>query len=577
MNNVGKFIKEKRIAKGLTQKELGEKLFVTHTAVSKWERGLSMPDVNLLKKLAEVLEVSVQDILNGKETKDSNISDEAIKEALKQIEEKQKQKNKKLKKIIRNISVVIFPSLLIILSSIFYYNYYHPKTIKEGDNHIKIDKYKVEKEGLDPLKEIINKTEDKKDKINISKFELILNSKGNLISFTLNLNCFDQDENYVGMAYYHYQDKNIEYSFLEGNNNDVVTTYNENSEIDYLSAKIKTIPIENQIKLSSLTNYKLTYIPNKIIKKDTPIFDGRKNENFIPLTAEEYQNKNGGVSDGNTSVVITLQDDTTSYDYVFNPISEDTPNTQGYYMETDYYISSSLKFTRDYGQTWIDTDLTREELDETLKNNIKLQDNSWFISKDTTLPIAYFYGQSKDLKISHDDKTWENITLPDFEGNISTRIIGFTSPNFGYAALGTDYSMGYGENKKAYFTKDGGETWQAKDLPFTNTSKTLMDMYFYDENNGILILSNNEDINFPYIYATNNGGETFEEVKFTYNNLPDEVTYISYIDNITKENDLYKITLSQSDSTLKIIFETHNLTDSWRFIKTERQNIHTVG
>lgn len=61
----GKFIYEMRVRKGFTQKELADKLNITDRAVSKWERGLGIPDVSLLNELSLVLDVSVSEILNG--------------------------------------------------------------------------------------------------------------------------------------------------------------------------------------------------------------------------------------------------------------------------------------------------------------------------------------------------------------------------------------------------------------------------------------------------------------------------------------------------------------------------------
>lgn len=59
----GKFISELRKEKGLTQKELAGMLYISDKAVSKWERGLSIPDVTLFVPLAELLEVSVTELL----------------------------------------------------------------------------------------------------------------------------------------------------------------------------------------------------------------------------------------------------------------------------------------------------------------------------------------------------------------------------------------------------------------------------------------------------------------------------------------------------------------------------------
>lgn len=54
----GKFIVQKRKEADLTQKELADKLFVTDTTVSKWERGLSYPDITLITGICKVLKIS---------------------------------------------------------------------------------------------------------------------------------------------------------------------------------------------------------------------------------------------------------------------------------------------------------------------------------------------------------------------------------------------------------------------------------------------------------------------------------------------------------------------------------------
>lgn len=61
----GALIAERRRALGLTQEALADRLHVTNKAVSKWERGLSFPGVDLLVPLAETLGVTVMDLLAG--------------------------------------------------------------------------------------------------------------------------------------------------------------------------------------------------------------------------------------------------------------------------------------------------------------------------------------------------------------------------------------------------------------------------------------------------------------------------------------------------------------------------------
>ncbi len=60
---LGSFIRSLRTQKHMTQAQLAEKLNITATAVSKWERGLSFPDITLLPKLADILGVNVNDLM----------------------------------------------------------------------------------------------------------------------------------------------------------------------------------------------------------------------------------------------------------------------------------------------------------------------------------------------------------------------------------------------------------------------------------------------------------------------------------------------------------------------------------
>lgn len=65
--SLGAFICRRRKELGLTQRELADRLFVTESAVSKWERGLSYPDITLVRELCAVLEVSEHELLTASE------------------------------------------------------------------------------------------------------------------------------------------------------------------------------------------------------------------------------------------------------------------------------------------------------------------------------------------------------------------------------------------------------------------------------------------------------------------------------------------------------------------------------
>jgi len=74
MNNekIGQFISELRKSKQMTQKDLADKLNITDKAVSKWERGLSCPDISLLSSIADILGVTTSELLNGRKGKHSS-------------------------------------------------------------------------------------------------------------------------------------------------------------------------------------------------------------------------------------------------------------------------------------------------------------------------------------------------------------------------------------------------------------------------------------------------------------------------------------------------------------------------
>lgn len=575
---IGKFIMKLRKEKGLTKKELADYLEINDSIVEKWEKGLELPDVTLLTPLSKILDVDVKELLNGEysENKDDKVKNDPLKN------------NGQRKKIRSRIIICLLFIVLILISFLLFNNYkkYHPNVIIDGNNNYKLVNYNISKKGLDCLTDIIKKSNNMTDKYNISYFETELNEKGMIKSFTLSLIVFEGD-NYIGNASYVYENNILNYKSPKETNLPLVETYSANNNIDYISDLIKKIPLNEQIKNSNLTHYFLRYQPGTIIEKGTPIFDFTYGREVKALSRNDYINGNGGISNENDNIVIRLYDGTSitsdeQYLYIFDKIDNSTLSNPNYMMKTDYYINNgTLKFTRDYGTNWISTDITKEELEETLTyyNDLSLKPNSWFLSSDENLPIAYFYGEEPVLKISTDNGlTWKKVELTDSKKMgrpITNRVIGFSSKSDGYVALGTDWSMGSGETKKIYLTKDAGKTWNEVKPPLNNSNKTLIDMCMYDSNIGVILLNNPNDDRLPLIYATKDGGKNWKEVKLNYK---DEITYLVDIDSITKEDNQFIIQLGQSKyGTLKAIFKVNDLYDSWQFVKTTNENIHTVG
>lgn len=110
----GCFIVQLRKELGLTQKELAEKLEVTDKAISRWETGKGLPDTSLLKPLAEILGVSVGELLSGKRMDDSQIKNQADHIILESLSYEESQE--KWKGILR----YVFLGILVALGGMFF-------------------------------------------------------------------------------------------------------------------------------------------------------------------------------------------------------------------------------------------------------------------------------------------------------------------------------------------------------------------------------------------------------------------------------------------------------------------------
>lgn len=473
---------------------------------------------------------------------------------------------------------------------------YCPETVTVGDNTFRLGAYRLQESGLSGLQEMLDRSEGLTHEYDVAYFQAEVDQNGRVAAFRLSLNTFDESGDYAGLAGYDYNGDTdtLSYTGLQaGTGGTVVYQPNANATIDYLNTQLRTIPLVEQIKVSGLKRYYVQYQPYTQIEEGTPIFDGRERAAFSVLAEDAYNAGEGGVSDGKTSVVFRLYDGTSiamgqQYLYVCQPIDPDAAvGNQSSMMECDYYINNGvLKLTRDYGQSWIETDITAEELQETLtfhRSSFSLPPESIFLTVDVNMPIAYFYGGDPKLKILQPGAdTWTTVTdfptTEDYMREITHRVVGFVTPDFGYAALGTDWSMGAGESKAVWFTTDGGQTWTEKELPEVCTIKTLLDLYMATETVGVLALSEGVDGYLPRIYVTETGGDSWTVVALPYDTMPMEVQYLSRIERLEVADGQYTLVLGQGDSgTLKAVFVSDSLADGWIFQTTYRSTVHTVG
>ena len=90
---IGKFIADCRKQKNLTQMQLAEKIGITDKAISKWERGIAMPDSSIMLELCDILGISVNELLSGEKINMENNeqkNEQLLLEMAKELEKKNK-------------------------------------------------------------------------------------------------------------------------------------------------------------------------------------------------------------------------------------------------------------------------------------------------------------------------------------------------------------------------------------------------------------------------------------------------------------------------------------------------------
>ena len=136
----GNLISKARGEKGLTQKELASKLHITDKAVSKWERGISLPDISLFIPISELLGISLYELLGGT-SKNDKLGQKDVDDMIKKTIKKGKEDNR-WKHIIKNIVIGILSFLIFVFMVLFlldftnlvnYFDPYRPEKIKISD------------------------------------------------------------------------------------------------------------------------------------------------------------------------------------------------------------------------------------------------------------------------------------------------------------------------------------------------------------------------------------------------------------------------------------------------------------
>lgn len=107
---LSKNLKMFRKRKGLTQENVAEALNVVRQTISKWEKGISVPDADMLIKLVEILDVSVSELIGSDVADEKN--EDMIAVELARVVEQLASRNRRLKKVLKCVLIFLIILLL---------------------------------------------------------------------------------------------------------------------------------------------------------------------------------------------------------------------------------------------------------------------------------------------------------------------------------------------------------------------------------------------------------------------------------------------------------------------------------
>ena len=122
---IGKYIAGKRKALGMTQKQLAEKLNMSDKSVSKWERGICLPDVSVYMELCEILGISINEFLAGEDIDAENVEKKSEDNII-QVTKDSKKKQKNLKNILAVVTTFAV-IMVLVLGTVFVHKVMQPK------------------------------------------------------------------------------------------------------------------------------------------------------------------------------------------------------------------------------------------------------------------------------------------------------------------------------------------------------------------------------------------------------------------------------------------------------------------
>ncbi len=469
-----------------------------------------------------------------------------------------------------------------------------PAPLVEGTQPFVLGDYSIPDQGLAGLVERLRQSIELPKTLTVRFWQCELTPSGRLGDFSLVLGGYDGNRDSLGGFGFYYDEsaQQLDYAPPETYSDGMPPpAYNANHTLESIDRELKRLPLVQQIAKLKFPRYVLRYQPGTKLAASTPILDGSAGQAYPVLSLEAFKNGEGGLSDGHTAMIFTLYDGTSLagenlLQYRCAPADPDTLyGDRDFTMQCDYSIDNGrLRFTRDWGETWLQAQITEPELEETLafyRTRLTLPDGSWFVSPVEGGPVAFFLGNAPALRLTVDQGAhWRTAYFPFAEDILlaTRRFVGFCNSNDGYAGLGSDWSMGAGEYKTLFLTRDGGQSWQERALPLNGTSQTLTGVAFTDGEQGVVSLDppSSEDL-FPQLWATQDGGESWFELTIPWGQLED-LDYLTKVDTLERKDGMYQLVLGQGDyGAEKVRFTSSGLESTWILLEQWTAVQHSDG
>ena len=133
-----------RKARGLSQEDLAQRLHITRQTLSKWENGLSVPDAQLLLRLAEILEVSVAQLLEGSSEPGQEEGEQiSVAEQLERLNALLAERNRRSRRIWKIVAGVLIGAaaltVLLLLSSLIAFRSFTAEPAVSGETEAVVE------------------------------------------------------------------------------------------------------------------------------------------------------------------------------------------------------------------------------------------------------------------------------------------------------------------------------------------------------------------------------------------------------------------------------------------------------